>query len=79
MLKKIIYASLLVVAGFNFSVFAQQKTVINEAKAKKMLLGKHLFSLQWISWDYFGSAIVSNKNGVFISKENKNSAKAAIL
>ncbi len=77
MLKKIIYASLLVVAGFSFSVFAQQKTVINDAKAKKMLLGKHLFSLQWISWDYFGSAIVSNKNGVFYLKGEQKQRKGS--
>ncbi|MBA2494349.1 MAG: hypothetical protein H0V31_06600 [Acidobacteria bacterium] len=75
MLKKIIYAGLLVVVSFSFSVFAQQKTIINEAKAKKILLGKHLFSLQWISWDYFGSAIVSNKNGVFYLKGEQKQRK----
>ncbi|CAN5418924.1 hypothetical protein BH18ACI1_BH18ACI1_04470 [soil metagenome] len=67
----------MVVAGFSFSVFAQQKTVINDAKAKKMLLGKHLFSLQWISWDYFGSAIVSNKNGVFYLKGEQKQRKGS--
>ncbi len=77
MLKKIIYAGLSIVAGFSFSVFAQQKTVINDAKAKKMLLGKHLFSLQWISWDYFGSAIVSNKNGVFYLKGEQKQRKGS--
>ena len=49
-----------------------QKTVINDVKAKGMLLGGHRFSLQWISWDYFGKALVSEKNGVlFIKGEQK--------
>jgi hypothetical protein len=64
MLKKIIYTSFLFLAVLNSSVFAQEKTVVNDANAKKMLLGKHKLSLQWISWDYFGAAIVTNKNGV---------------
>lgn len=45
-------------------VFAQ-KTVIRDDKAWQMLLGKHKLSLQWISWDYFGTATVTNKNGIF--------------
>lgn len=49
-----------------------QKTVINDVKAKGMLLGAHRFSLQWISWDYFGKAVVSAKNGVlYIKGEQK--------
>ena len=28
-----------------------------------MLVGVHRLSLQWISWDYFGKAIVTDKNG----------------
>ncbi|HXH68757.1 MAG TPA: hypothetical protein VNI60_00275 [Pyrinomonadaceae bacterium] len=48
--------------------FAQEKTVVNDANAKKMLLGKHKLSLQWISWDYFGTAIVTNKNSVLYLK-----------
>jgi len=39
------------------------KTIINDQTAKQMLLGKHRFSLQWISWDYFGSATVTETNG----------------
>lgn len=65
MLRKIIYASLLICAGLSFSTFAQDKTIINDVNAKQMLLGKHFLSLQWISWDYFGAANVVNKNGVF--------------
>ena len=68
MLKKIIYVNLLVLAVFGFSSFAQEKTVVSDTKAKTMLLGKHKISLQWISWDYFGAATVTNKKGVFYLK-----------
>ena len=67
-LKKLIFASLLILACQNISIFAQNKTVINDTKAKKMLLGKHRFSLQWISWDYFGTATVTDKKGVLYLK-----------
>jgi len=68
MSKKIIYAILLIAAGLNFSVFAQEKTIVTDANAKKMLLGKHLLSLQWLSWDYFGAANVTDKKGVLYLK-----------
>jgi len=64
MLKKIIYTSFLFLAVLNSSGFAQEKTVINDANSKKMLLGKHKLSLQWISWDYFGTATVTDKKGI---------------
>lgn len=60
--------SILIVSFSVLSVFAQQKTAVNDAKARNMLLGKHLLSLQWISWDYFGSATVKNENGVYYLK-----------
>jgi hypothetical protein len=44
---------------------AQERTKINNASAAKMLLGRHKLSLQWISWDYFGSANVTNTRGVY--------------
>lgn len=68
MSKKIILTTLLILAGLNFSVAAQNKTVVNDASAGKMLLGKHLLSLQWISWDYFGAANVINRKGVYYLK-----------
>ena len=46
MFKKIILTTLLILAGLNFSVAAQNKTVVNDASAGKMLLEKHLLSLQ---------------------------------
>lgn len=40
------------------------KTIINSVTAKEKLLGTHRFSVQWISWDYFGKAVVTEKEGV---------------
>jgi len=68
MLRKIVYGSLVILIVFSSSVFAQEKTVVNDVNAKKMLLGKHLLSLQWIDWDYFGTANITNKTGVLYLK-----------
>ena len=75
MLKKVISASLLILVAFGFSAFAQEKTIVNNAKAKTMLLGKHKVSLQWISWDYFGTANITNKNGVIYLKGEQKQRK----
>ena len=48
--------------------FAQQRTDINDAPAARMLLGRHKLSLQWVSWDYFGVATVTNRRGVYSVK-----------
>ncbi len=50
------------------AAFAQERTAINDATAAKMLLGRHMFALQWISWDHFGSATVVKRNGVYFLK-----------
>ena len=68
MIKKFTLTIFLILLTFGASVFAQSKTQINSVKAKNMLLGKHMLSLQWISWDYFGSATVTNKRGVYYLK-----------
>lgn len=47
---------------------AVPKTVIKDARAKQMLLGAHRFSLQWISWDYFGKAVVTERGGTLYIK-----------
>ncbi|MCY7348004.1 MAG: hypothetical protein LH614_17555 [Pyrinomonadaceae bacterium] len=65
---KIIFTGVIILAGLSFSISAQDKTIVSDAGAKKMLLGKHLFSLQWISWDYFGAATVTDKKGVLYLK-----------
>ena len=61
---KRILSILLVGVLFSFSTNAQDKesnTKINDKTAAQKLIGKHKLSLQWVSWDYFGSATVSNK------------------
>lgn len=68
MYKILIFSIFLTIFVFGFSVFAQEKTVVNSQSAKAMLLGKHKLSLQWISWDYFGAATVTNRKGVFYLK-----------
>lgn len=50
------------------AAFGQQKTVVKDASAARMLAGKHKLSLQWISWDYFGSAVVRKAKGVYSVK-----------
>lgn len=66
-MKKFLFAVFLTTAIFGLSVFGQ-KTVVNNAKAKTMLLGKHKLALQWVSWDYFGLATVTQKGGVLYLK-----------
>lgn len=63
MLKKFAFIGFLLFAISGVSISAQQKTEILDAKAKAMLLGRHKLALQWISWDYFGSATVTQRNG----------------
>lgn len=38
---------------------SQPSTEVRDAGAKQRLVGKHGFSLQWISWEQLGSAVVS--------------------
>ncbi len=59
---------MLILAYQSVYVFAQDKTIVNDANAKKILLGKHRFALQWISWNYFGTAIVTDKKGILYLK-----------
>ncbi len=67
MLEKILITTVLIIAA-TAGLVAQERTRITDAKAAKMLLGKHKLSLQWISWDYFGTATVTNKGGVYYLK-----------
>lgn len=66
MKKLFLIFSLLVLS---ISIYAQEKTVVNNAKARTMLLGRHQLSLQWIDfYKYFGTATVTNRGGVFYLK-----------
>ena len=62
---KYIVATIILVTLLVGTSAAQIKTEINNAQAAKMLLGRHKLSLQWISWDYFGTASVVNNKGVY--------------
>lgn len=69
-MKRIIASSFLILIMFLLVVVtpAQNKTIVNDVNARRALVGKHLFSLQWISWDYFGTAVVTDKKGVITLK-----------
>jgi hypothetical protein len=47
------------------SAVGQEPTTVNDAAAARMLRGRHMLSLQWISWDHFGTATVTNRGGVY--------------
>ena len=61
---------LLLLMLFLFAVpaLAQEQTRVNDTTAARMLLGRHMLSLQWVSWDYFGSATVTKSEGVYSIK-----------
>lgn len=44
------------------------KTVVKDAQAKAALLGSHLLSLQWISWEEHGQATVREEQGALVLK-----------
>ena len=67
MLNRILSIAI-VAAALALGISAQTKTDVNDQNAAKMLLGKHKLSLQWISWDYFGAATVTNKAGEYAVK-----------
>lgn len=73
MLKKITLSIFLILTAASAGVFAQEKTAVNSVKARNMLLGRHMLSLQWISWDYFGTATVTNKGGVYYLRGRQKS------
>lgn len=50
------------------SAVAQDATTINDKAAAQMLLGRHMLSLQWVSWEYFGVANVTNHDGIYVIK-----------
>lgn len=50
------------------SLKAQERTKVSDQAAARMLLGRHKLSLQWISWDYFGSVGVKQARGIYSLK-----------
>jgi len=65
--KLAIFALVLLLFG-TVEAFAQPRTEVQNRAAARRLLGRHLFSLQWISWDYFGSANVTLRRGLYSIK-----------
>ena len=63
-MRKKIATTLLLISAFVISASAQEKTVVNSAAGKRMLLGSHKLSLQWISWDHFGKAWITEQDGM---------------
>lgn len=61
---------------FCSSIAAQGRTDINSSSAARLLTGRHRLSLQWVGWDHFGVAVVTNRRGVYsIKGEQKGRGK----
>lgn len=65
-------------AGAAVNLAQQQRAVVTDRTAEKMLLGRHLLSLQWISWDHFGYAVVTKKMAFIQSKVSRKAAAIPI-
>lgn len=50
----------------------EKTEILDEAEAKR-LKGKHLFALQWIDWEKFGTAEVTEEDGVWTIKAEQKS------
>lgn len=56
------------------------KTVVNDAAARRLLLGRHMLSLQWVSWDRFGVATVTERAGtLYVKGEQRNGSDFVTL
>jgi len=71
-MKRIIFSLLLItlVATTPFSMEAKKKVTQKKAKTEKFkglsalerkVVGKHMLSIQWISWNYFGSVTIKKE------------------
>ena len=70
---------LLVAAGARDAVVPKAPKVV-DPKVKRKLLGKHLFSLHWISWEKFGTATITEDKGKLkITAEQKTDREYARL
>ncbi len=77
MQRKILLIFLLLVFSANVAAQQGDKTVIKDQSAKIQLLGEHRFSLQWISWDYFGKANVREDDGMLLLKGEQKARKGS--
>jgi hypothetical protein len=67
-MTKILIATFAALMAFSSAGTAQQRTDIEDVSAARMLLGRHRLALQWVSWDYFGIAHVTNRRGSYLIK-----------
>lgn len=77
MRKTKILTGFLLILTFAFTVYPQRRTEIDNARAAQTLLGRHRLSLQWISWDHFGAANVTRRDGVFYLKGRQDGRGAS--
>jgi hypothetical protein len=68
LLRSALFVALLIGLAQSTALAAPDKTVVRDAKAKAMLVGGHLFSMQWVSWDRFGRATVTEHDGILTLK-----------
>ena len=73
MLKKLAVATFVVFLVLASTAVAQQRTKVTSNYAKRLLLGRHMLSLQWISWDYYGRAYARQRRGVVTLKGQQKS------
>jgi hypothetical protein len=66
-MKRICLVSVLVLA-VSIAAVGQERTEVIDTQFARMLLGRHKLSLQWVSWNYFGVANVTNRRGVYSIK-----------
>lgn len=67
-------AVIFLIFGFTSAAYSQtETTVVEDPAAAKRLLGRHMLSLQWISWDYFGRATVTKTGGIYRIKGEQKS------
>ncbi len=53
------------------------KTAVTSPSMKRLLLGRHHLSLQWVSWDRFGSVVVADRAGTLTIKGEQKSRDGA--
>lgn len=53
------------------------KTTVSSPSMKRLLLGRHHLSLQWVSWDRFGTVVVVEKAGTLTIKGEQKSPDGA--
>ena len=88
-MKKLMILCLMLVVAFGADAQTKRRTPVKKTTTtqraltpEQKVLGKHMLSLQWISWDYFGTCnITKDDNGVLhckgeqLSRENDDYLK----